>query len=62
MNTAELINTVSAHLNNINSQGYTIAAVNLTAPIVAVGTALGMCICGGAYDPDTQTRVLYINR
>lgn len=62
MNTTELINAVSAHLHNIISQRYTICAVNLTAPIVNAGAALGLVICGGQYDPDTQTRVLYIDR
>lgn len=65
MNTTELIKTVSAHLHNIVTQSYTICAVNLTASIVNAGAALGIVICGGAYDPDTNTRVLYaenINR
>lgn len=59
MSTTELINAVSAHLHNIVTQSCTICDVNLTAAIVNAGAALGIVICGGAYDPDTQTRVLY---
>lgn len=59
MNTLELINAVAAHLNNIVTQSYTVCAVDLTSSIVNAGAALGICICGGAYDSDTQTRVLY---
>lgn len=59
MNTIELINTVSGHLKNIITQRYTVCAVNLTSQIVNAGAALGICICGGAYDQETQTQVLY---
>ena len=59
MNTTELINAVTAHLRNIVAQRYTVCDVNLTASIVNAGAALGIVICGGAYDPETQLRVLY---
>lgn len=62
MNTTELINAVSAHLRNIVTQSYTVCDVNLTAPIVNAGAALGIVICGGAYDPETQLRVLYTEK
>lgn len=60
MNTTKLINAVSAHLHNLNSQKHTICAENLACAIVAAAHALGMNVCGGLYDPDTQTRILYI--
>lgn len=60
MNTTELINAVLAHLHNLNNQKYTICAVNLTDPICSAAAALGLCVCGGLYDSDTQTRVLYL--
>ena len=59
MNTTELINAVSAHLHNIVTQRYTVCAENIARTIVDAGRAIGLNIMGGAYDPDTQTRVLY---
>lgn len=61
METINLINTVAAYLRGIVEQSYTICPVNMVAPIVTAGAALGLCICGGQYDPETQTRVLYID-
>ena len=62
MNTTELINAVSAHLHNIVTQRYTVCAQNIARTIVDAGAALGINVLGGAYDPDTATRVLYIER
>ncbi len=65
MNTNELINAVTAHLQNLASQHYTVCAESIARAVVNAGAALGLCICGGQFDPDAQTRVLYtdyINR
>lgn len=59
--TTAMINNVTAHLHSLNNQGYTVCAVNLTSMIVNAAIALGLHVCGGQYDADTQTRVLYID-
>lgn len=33
---------------------------NLVDAIVGAALALGVIVCGGYYNPETQTRVLYI--
>lgn len=62
MKTIELINAISAHLNNIVMQRYTVCAEDLTRAIVDAGRVVGLNIFGGAYDSDTRTRVLYIEK
>ena len=62
MNTTELINAVSAHLHNIITQSYTVCALDLVNAIVDAGKPFGLNIMGGAYDCDTRTRVLYIEK
>lgn len=61
MVTRNQINTVAQHLHALNEQRYTVCAVNLTATVVNAAIALGLHVCGGAYDTDTNTRVLYID-
>lgn len=56
MKTAELLNA----LQNLNAQSYIIVSANLAAPICEAANAIGMPARGGAYDPDTQTRVIYL--
>lgn len=48
------------HLDNVINNRAAFVPVNLTAPIITAARALGVTLCGGLYDPDTQTRVLYV--
>lgn len=57
MKTTELLNA----LQNLNTQRYIIVPVNLTAPICEAANAIGMPARGGAYDEQTQTRVIYLD-
>lgn len=57
MKTTELLNA----LQNLNAQRYIIVSVNLTASICEAANAIGMPARGGAYDPQTQTRVIYLD-
>lgn len=57
MKTIELFNA----LQNLEAQRYIIVPVNLTAPICEAANAIGMPARGGAYDPDTQTRVINLD-
>lgn len=57
MKTIELLNA----LQNLNAQSYIIAPVNLTAPICEAANAIGMPARTGAYDEQTQTRVIYLD-
>ena len=34
---------------------------NLVDAVVAAGLALGFIICGGFFNPETDTRILYID-
>lgn len=60
MNTFEMISEVTKHLHTLNADGCACVPVNLVDNIVKAGEACGMVICGGAYDPDTKQRYLYI--
>ncbi len=62
MTHSELLAAVSAHLQTITAQAHTIAARPIAATIIAAGAALGLIICGGAYNPDNDTLVLYIEK
>lgn len=57
MKTTELLNA----LQNLNAQHYIIVPVNLTASICEAANTIGMPARGGAYDPETQTRVIYLD-
>lgn len=57
MKTTELLNA----LQNLNAQRYIIVAVKLTAQICEAANAIGMPARSGAYDSDTQTRVIYLD-
>lgn len=48
-------------LQSLNAQGYIIAPVNHTAPICEAANAIGMPARAGAYDEQTQTRVIYLD-
>lgn len=57
MKTTELLTA----LHNLNAQRYIIVPVNLTASICEAANAIGMPARGGAYDEQTQTRVIYLD-
>lgn len=57
MKTTELLNA----LQNLNAQRYIIVPVNHTAPICEAANAIGMPARSGAHDPQTQTRVIYLD-
>lgn len=45
----------------LNAQRYIIVSVDHTAPICEAANAIGMPARGGAYDEQTQTRVIYLD-
>lgn len=61
MNALELLTAVSAHLQAIADQSYTICAAQLTRAICDAAHAVGLCVCCGQYDAATDTRVLYLD-
>lgn len=52
--------TALNYLNEIVNNRSAFVPVNLAAPIATAANTLGIAICGGIYDPETQTRALYI--
>lgn len=48
-------------LQNLNAQSYIIAPADLAGTICEAANAIGMPARGGAYDEQTQTRVIYLD-
>ena len=57
MKTTELLNA----LQNLNAQSYIIVSNDIAASICEAANAIGLPARGGAYDPDTQSRVIYLD-
>lgn len=57
MKTAELLDA----LQNLNAQRHIIAPADLAGTICEAANAIGMPARGGAYDEQTQTRVIYLD-
>lgn len=57
MKTTDLL----AALRNLNEQSYIIAPDSLAGRICEAANAIGMPARGGAYDPENQTRVIYLD-
>lgn len=52
--------TALNHLNQVIAEKSACVPENLVDAVVDAGLALGVVICGGYYNPETQTRVLYV--
>lgn len=48
------------HLSNVLNNRAAFVPSNLAPAIVDAARALGFTLCGGMYDPETRTQVLYI--
>ena len=48
------------YLNQIVAEKSARVPENLVDTVVTAGLALGFIICGGFFNPETDTRVLYI--
>lgn len=57
-----MTNEILNALNELFANRVVVVPVNLTQPIIdaAAHVFKGTCICGGYYNAETQTRVLYV--